>query len=783
MKPKRDSKGEKKPRKALSRWQACKTCRDRKLRCDASKPCCKTCEKSWIFHNNHLKTGQLPLPYPQCLYEEIPEPIRIPKQGEVVADRSPPLASPLPPAPSSFNAEASNFPVFLPADPFYSFQAPSLSSPSFGSTPQTFDPLFFAQQPDSTSFPFDDLASSSSPFDSFFLPSSNIPPPLHISTSYQSNTSTDYYSPSKGRFHSEHSSPDSEGSASKRARLDASREVDEGELNGFLAELGIDLTAPAMLLGTEAVLDDEEELQEVEIEEEVGGAGTGTGRSGSSSEERFLLDLLWPGWPSHLPPPGKLEHIVNTFFKVSPYATQLFNKARLLARLNLPPSHHDFPHPALLHSICAATSSFIGGVNLVPPAACDFNPARDGTANSSRNELPSQAAYPAWDGLGAKPNVTTPGLDGDFGQVHATWAQLYIDQAKDRPFYYLEATQALVILLAYYHQQALFFKVWTIIGLATRLAVPLGLDAPFDDRRPSAKSAQPHLDGRTRDFVLKPPKDDIERIERQNLLWIIFSFDTYASNTTGWQGAMQVENMRLSIPTSHATTSSDRAFPPNRLSNGSSARPNSFSLSIQGTLLLRKVVDFVRDCGKDGDPRETLAFRDLDELITSYAALVPSISNDQPSLSTTNDGMAVDRDLLVAQALPHVSRLTLHCPFSTHPPSPTDRYTRHVNEAVLGLSAQIQALSLTNFEFGYLPPFLTYSWFTGAKTLLKPLQYAISNADISQAQILLAQIGVFRSGMARVGEKLPLGVRQCSMLDKLLGEILSPSMATGSRLG
>lgn len=71
--------------------------------------------------------------------------------------------------------------------------------------------------------------------------------------------------------------------------------MDEGELNGFLAELGIDLTAPAMLLGTEAVVDDEEELQEVEIEEEVGGAGTGTGRSGSSSEERFLLDLLWPG--------------------------------------------------------------------------------------------------------------------------------------------------------------------------------------------------------------------------------------------------------------------------------------------------------------------------------------------------------------------------------------------------------------------------------------------------------------------------------------------------------
>jgi hypothetical protein len=34
------------------------------------------------------------------------------------------------------------------------------------------------------------------------------------------------------------------------------------------------------------------------------------------------------------------------------------HKARLLARMALPPTHSNFPHPALIHAICAASAGW-----------------------------------------------------------------------------------------------------------------------------------------------------------------------------------------------------------------------------------------------------------------------------------------------------------------------------------------------------------------------------------------------------------------------------------------
>ena len=48
--------------------------------------------------------------------------------------------------------------------------------------------------------------------------------------------------------------------------------------------------------------------------------------------------------------------IIESFFTKVPALPRMMNRAKLLQRMTLPPTHSDFPHPSLLHAICACAS-------------------------------------------------------------------------------------------------------------------------------------------------------------------------------------------------------------------------------------------------------------------------------------------------------------------------------------------------------------------------------------------------------------------------------------------
>lgn len=50
---------------------------------------------------------------------------------------------------------------------------------------------------------------------------------------------------------------------------------------------------------------------------------------------------------------------------------RMIHRATLMTRLRLPPTHPDFPHPSLLHAICAAAATYTACVNSLPPEALD----------------------------------------------------------------------------------------------------------------------------------------------------------------------------------------------------------------------------------------------------------------------------------------------------------------------------------------------------------------------------------------------------------------------------
>lgn len=74
------------------------------------------------------------------------------------------------------------------------------------------------------------------------------------------------------------------------------------------------------------------------------------------------------------------------------------------------------------------------------------------------------------------------------------------------------------------------------MSLMGRLVVPLGLNGRPHDPQVTTPSA-------LRASLLGPPEDDIERIERANLAWLVFCQDTYSSTSSGWQGLIADQDL------------------------------------------------------------------------------------------------------------------------------------------------------------------------------------------------------------------------------------------------
>nr|XP_031862623.1 uncharacterized protein CI109_002121 [Kwoniella shandongensis]KAA5529695.1 hypothetical protein CI109_002121 [Kwoniella shandongensis] len=101
----------------------------------------------------------------------------------------------------------------------------------------------------------------------------------------------------------------------------------------------------------------------------INGAGFAASVAGGIDDEAgkmggAFLDLLWPGWPPTLPTPAMVDHLVETFFTMVPSIGRIIHRQTFLTRLALPPTHADFPHRALLHAMCAAASSYSAAVKV-----------------------------------------------------------------------------------------------------------------------------------------------------------------------------------------------------------------------------------------------------------------------------------------------------------------------------------------------------------------------------------------------------------------------------------
>jgi hypothetical protein len=128
-----------------------------------------------------------------------------------------------------------------------------------------------------------------------------------------------------------------------------------------------------------------------------------------------------------------LEHIVDVFFDKVPFAPSILNQGRLRSRLSLPPTHQNFPHPAILHAICACTARHLGVSNIVLKSSHqEGNRLLLVRRSNERNALSPSAQRPTWDGMGQRPAHVSEvdGIEGDFGEVHLQVSKV-VDRSKD----------------------------------------------------------------------------------------------------------------------------------------------------------------------------------------------------------------------------------------------------------------------------------------------------------------------------------------------------------------
>ncbi|KDE07907.1 hypothetical protein MVLG_01817 [Microbotryum lychnidis-dioicae p1A1 Lamole] len=308
---------------SLPRGSSCTTCRSRKVRCDAGRPCCGACKKSAGAHGEDWTQIE-------CNYAVG---VRKPKKTNKVAELEAKLArleEKLDRGPRS--AATSHSPTDTPAagpssmfkrdqtspmveDPFLTHAEVDVAAPSNGRPQPTGNDQFRGS--DSLG---QNMASSSS-------------------TTYEQLTAQLENSNRNGGLNNH-------GMASiSDMNNDTSASFDGGDRD----QLGV---APSI----------------TSAEDPLAGYGfrqniptqPPTFPGLPSSFPRSHITVLTPrGWPPALPSPPLLHRLIDVFFSKSHLATDLIVEGKFRAALALPPAHPKFPLPALLHGMLAISGRMV----------------------------------------------------------------------------------------------------------------------------------------------------------------------------------------------------------------------------------------------------------------------------------------------------------------------------------------------------------------------------------------------------------------------------------------
>jgi hypothetical protein len=188
----------------------------------------------------------------------------------------------------------------------------------------------------------------------------------------------------------------------------------------------------------------------------------------------------------------------------------MLHKPTLLTNLNYPPTHPDFPHPALLHAICATASRF--------------------TLHGRLDPMVSSMALP--------PNG--PPVRDKFAEFHANKTRGYVNQTMSNGQNIFDVWQACVILSWWFYSEGRWVEVWVQAGFQTRAVIPLALNyLGLVKRGPDgAEVKNPYL---------APPRSNHDAETRRRAWWMSIMFDRIVS-VGGWLHSVDERDIGTELP-------------------------------------------------------------------------------------------------------------------------------------------------------------------------------------------------------------------------------------------
>ncbi|OWZ54224.1 hypothetical protein C368_03363 [Cryptococcus neoformans 125.91] len=477
------------------------------------------------------------------------------------------------------------------------------------------------------------------------------------------------------------------------------------------------------------------------------------GEAGSIGQP--LLELLWPGWPSTLPMPATLEHLVDTFFSSVSSISQILNRTEFLRRLALPPSHSEFPHRALLHAICAASARFSAAVSnrSIPDMVTKMNvDAKIANGKGFWEDIKDETC---------------------FSERNARYAMIFMEYQHVSGRGLLDICQAMLIITHWCQNNARWMEIWMLVGDAIRLSTCLGL-LSF---APSPAQCYPQL----RRVILDPPKDDAEREERVATVWMALCFENVSMCSSGWSGSMIVEDLMVPLPASRIDREKGGAIPINPQNYHSpdiyTHHPvaDGFVMLCKAKIIMGRVAGFIRQCRRMSlDEKQTAKdlpeFEAIDRDINLFLAGFPGSLKD-PVQYMTGHSKGIDADLISAHLVPHVAAIHLHEPFAdiADPNCPSARRLLDAAQACLNVVYQMSNLSAA---MSYSVTAIS-SWFfyTGARTLILFYQHALENSNFQDALIHHQAITAFRNILIALAPRNALASRYDTMLKMMMSSI------------
>ncbi|KAF8496657.1 hypothetical protein JB92DRAFT_3225901 [Gautieria morchelliformis] len=451
-----------------------------------------------------------------------------------------------------------------------------------------------------------------------------------------------------------------------------------------------------------------------------------------------FMDLLFSGWNPELPEPVVLSRLVDIFFRCDPCGSRILHRPSFMASLAYPPSHPEFPHPALLHAICATASRW---------TSHDVSVGSDGARRDR------------------------------FAEFHASKTRTYIDQTMASGAQIFAVLQACIILSWYLYAEGRWVEVWIFAGFQTRVAVPLRLNYPGTHSKATGASPAGYL----------PAPSTIKELElRRRTWWMSLLFDRIVS-VGGWLHSIDERDIGTELPLRSIDFEAELPVEnnPQDLSSESTliVHPpqytDPFLLLIKACMLFGKVTDYTvrlnlrpSVSSKGEDARLTSGFRALDRLVAvEFLGSLPHVYKNCLGVGETPDGTNIDTDLYLVHLIPHAATITLHNPFINFSTA-ADASAARCLDAARAILTAYYLITSTSFSITRLHPFAVICWYLAAVVQVQLCKRLIEIGDRASEANVWGEINLLRFAMLEYGSQSPIGIRQEKLLQGLMAEIL-----------